>query len=99
MLHFKYVVLLQLLVLSMQTNTMVANLKVHDVILVCDDCPHTYRSASYRRRPLFALAIRNKLSNKPDVENRIMGYYKAYLPIWIHRKVKVPIPVAARFKL
>jgi len=75
---------------------MVVKLKVHDVILFCDDCPHTYRSTSYRRRPLFALTIRNKLCNKPDIENRTLNYDKACLQIWVHRKINVPIPVATR---
>ena len=86
-------------VLSMQTNTIVAIPKVHDVILVCDGCPHTYRSVSYRRCPLFVLTIRNNLSNKPDVENRTLDYYTACLQIWVHRKINMPIPVAARPKL
>jgi hypothetical protein len=97
--HVNYTLLILLLLLPMQTDTLVATLQVHDVILVCDDCPHTYRSTYYRRRPLFALTIRNKLFNKPDVENRTVDYYKACLHILVHRTVKVPIPAAARFKL
>jgi hypothetical protein len=83
----------------MQTNTMVAILKVHDVILICDDCPHTYRRTSYRPFPLFALTIRHKLSNKPDAENRTLDCYTACLQIWVHIKIKVAIPAAARSKL
>jgi hypothetical protein len=88
-----------LLVLSVQTNTMVATLKVHDVILLCDDCPCTYRRTSYRRCPLFAITIRHKLSSKPDVENRTLDYYTTCLQIWVHRNLKVPIPLAARSNL
>ena len=74
---------------------MVATLQVHDVILVCDDCPRTYRNVSCRSRPLFALMIRNNLSNKPDVENRILDC----LQIWVHRKINMRIPVVVRSKL
>jgi hypothetical protein len=44
-------------------------------------------------------SIRSKFSSKPDVENRVLDYYKACLHVSVHRTVKAPIPVAVRFKL
>lgn len=72
----------------MGSNKIATTRQAHNVVLVCDKCPHHYRSTFSSSRTLFGLAIRNNLSNKPDVENQTLNSYEARLQIWV-LKIKV----------